>query len=345
MGKDCSSWLCWHHLPWQSPNLNGMSIPSDPGQQSSVHPTLFSSHKNPFIFLAPPSRTVPGFAVSEFHERKAAGGNEPQLWYHGYPNHAFSPATTKSILGERFSAHELCELPPNTGEKKKEVFDQSLNRMSFVFSSIGYPLQDAYHADPKLLDANGFHAELPTSREPFIHEFVKMANWCELGENNGTGIPCGDGSGMHEDTEELDALLCSDDDDEEETSTGHSPFEMAGYERKGKTNGNAEVASSVTPTKRRRLDEENDPSLMDTASSGKAWVGKDDAESSCVKGTVPSSANKRLRKMRIHETVAILRSIIPGGKGKDAATILDEAIQYLKSLGLKAKAIGVATVK
>ncbi|KAG1334621.1 putative Transcription factor bHLH143 [Cocos nucifera] len=165
------------------------------------------------------------------------------------------------------------------------------------------------------------------------------------------------GEEMHEDTEEIDALLYSDSDEEEEEakSTGHSPVKMAAESAE-------EVASSTVPAKRRRVDLELDASLVDTASSAVAdryqdlcsecrnKDASDDAESSCVRGggkrrlveeeaETRSNSNhgsKRLKRARIQETVGVLRRIIPGGKGKDAATILDEAIRYLRTLKLKA---------
>ncbi|RZR85951.1 hypothetical protein BHM03_00013030 [Ensete ventricosum] len=155
---------------------------------------------------------------------------------------------------------------------------------------------------------------------------------------------------MHEDSEEIDALLYSDSDDddsreEEDASTGHSPI--------GPTTGSSsEVASSIFPVKRKRLDEdEPDDLLMDTATSGghhgdncgldfKNKHRIEGGNLSCVR---EDQDRKRLKRERILETVSALRRIIPGGEGKDAATIIDEAICYVKSLKLKAKDLGAAT--
>ncbi|CAL9208996.1 transcription factor bHLH143-like isoform X1 [Musa acuminata AAA Group] len=153
-----------------------------------------------------------------------------------------------------------------------------------------------------------------------------------------------EGVEMHEDTEEINALLYSDSDDEE-ASTGHSPvgaLEM----------GSSEVASSMLPVKRRRVDVEFDASLVDTASSQvfhcpnepMRYRNKDeddDTESSFVKGGDhdQNADDRQLKRARIQETVGILRTIIPGGRGKDAASVLDEAIHYLKSLKLKTRSL------
>ncbi|THU53115.1 hypothetical protein C4D60_Mb10t11020 [Musa balbisiana] len=156
------------------------------------------------------------------------------------------------------------------------------------------------------------------------------------------------GEEMHEDTDEINALLYSDSDDEyygeEEASTGHSPIEPT-------AGSSSEVASSVLPVKRKRIDvDEPDALLADTASSRHHDLGLEfrnrntntDGESSCVRGEDQDQDQdrKRIKREKILETVRVLRRIIPGGKGKDAATVLDEAICYLKSLKLKAKALG-----
>ncbi|KAL5982358.1 hypothetical protein ACLOJK_016429 [Asimina triloba] len=291
----------------------------------------FSAYTEPHSFSDPPHGTVPGFAVDEFPELKLAG----ESLYYGYCQLAITPMMIESsVPGERFSGHpsELC------GADRKPR-DKKMKHASSIFSSLGLPVQDPCYADLNLS-----RAEPLPCREPCIPNSIDIANWLELDENHAIGIPRGDRSDMHEDTEELDALLCSDDEDDEEMSTGHSPSEVAGCSSEGEYDSKAQAASSTPPTKRKRIDDEIDPLLMDTATSGKTRGRGDGAEFSNVKGSIPSSISKRLRAKKIRETVSLLRSIIPGGKGKDAATVLDEAIQYLKSLGLKAKAVGVATV-
>ena len=155
---------------------------------------------------------------------------------------------------------------------------------------------------------------------------------------------------MHEDTEELNALLYSDDDsyytDDEVTSAVHSPSRMTACPEQFEGGGTEKVASSIGPTKKRKLlDDGNDylPLLTDAASSvnpSRCSEYVDDADSSCA-NMESSSSNKRLRIEKIHETVSVLRSLIPSGEGKDAIMVLDEAIDYLKSLKLKAKTLGL----
>ncbi|KAJ1687227.1 hypothetical protein LUZ63_018617 [Rhynchospora breviuscula] len=180
-------------------------------------------------------------------------------------------------------------------------------------------------------------------------------------QTNVNGVVDGTESEMHEDSEEIDALLYSDSDEyiiEEEASTGQSPVNYITGE---------EVASTTMHPKKRRLGMDLDVSLIDTATSAKYCdysnnnrLECSDAESSCVGGgeereTLEGEGDgieneemsersdcidMNLKRKRIQETVGLLRRIIPGGKGKDAAAILDEAISYLKSLKLKAKSLG-----
>ncbi|WOL03801.1 transcription factor bHLH143 [Canna indica] len=226
------------------------------------------------------------------------------------PNKPFQQ--TPASIPTLFPSHNPQEF--DQFEKRFVVFDQSRDGKNFIFSlsSSHFPCLNSTHSGFGLQGCTGANA----SDRQGVEE-------------------------MHEDTEEINALLYSDSDDEE-TSTGHSPNEMM-----EKTS--SEVASSMHPVKRRRLDvDELDTSILDTASSAvidNSFIptdcgnkeDDDSAESSCVKGAYfnVNTGDKQLKRARIQETVHVLRSIIPGGKGNDTATILDEAICYLKSLKLK----------
>ncbi|URE34958.1 CPuORF35 - conserved peptide uORF-containing transcript [Musa troglodytarum] len=210
-------------------------------------------------------------------------------------------------------------------EKRYLAFDQLRDGRSYIYSSSSIPY-------------------------PF---FNSVDLGFGLQGSTDTNVSNGHGAGeMHEDTEEINALLYSDSDedhDDEEASTGHSPVGATGRSL-------SEVASSMLPAKRRRVDvDEFDASLVDTASSqvlhcpdvptdhGNKGDGKP-SESSCVKGgDHPQNVDDvHIKRARIQETVSILRRIIPGGNGKDAATVLDVAITYLKSLKLKAKSLNAS---
>ncbi|XP_020578859.1 transcription factor SAC51-like [Phalaenopsis equestris] len=184
-----------------------------------------------------------------------------------------------------------------TQTKKFLIFDHSGDQTSLVFSSVANPFE-------------GLNPPLPLN---YAHE----SKYHEIEEEE-----------MHENTEEIDALLYSDSEyiDDEETSTGHSPFDMA----------EEDITSSHIPCKRRRVSSTDfDSSLVDTASSVFAprsgYVREED------------DLAERNKKERIKQTVRVLRKIIPGGDGKDTVSVLDEAIQYLKLLKLRAKSSLSAT--
>ncbi|CAL9066303.1 transcription factor SAC51 [Musa acuminata AAA Group] len=226
-----------------------------------------------------------------------------------------------ALISPPFPSHKPSDV--DGSEKRLLVFDRSRDGTIFMFSFSGIPF-------PCFNSMNaGFGLQGST-------ETVSDGHGGEV---------------MHEDPEEIDALLYSDSDDDhddEEANTCHSP--VGAMEK-----SSSEVTSSMHLAKRRRVDvDEFDSSLMDTASSAAFHhpdipidhSNKEEdgvAESSSVKGGDhdKNAGDKQHKKARIRETVGILRRIIPGGKGKDAATILDEAILYLKSLELKAKSLDV----
>jgi hypothetical protein len=178
-------------------------------------------------------------------------------------------------------------------------------------------------------------------------------------------------SEMHEDTEEINALLYSDSDadgysteDDEVTSTGHSPSTMTTHDnqepfRIGRIS--EEVASSSPgKTKKRKLFDvaydHDDVQFTDTANSLKqkrrfdhTGYNDDDAESRCSgsnygRGSFEMDSlagTKKIRKEKIQDVLSILQCIVPNGKDKEPVQLLDEAIHCLKSLKLKAKALGL----
>ncbi|CAI9266425.1 unnamed protein product [Lactuca saligna] len=213
---------------------------------------------------------------------------------------------------------------PEPVQKKFLVFDQSNDRTTLIYSSIPIP----YH--------------LPEPQ--FTFEMKNEDSVMEKHKDTRSS------DSFHEDTEELKALLYSDDDgiddseDEDEQSTGHSP--VMGF---GSHEWLEEVASSIDCRKRRKLDsgEYDAVSLEDTASSGVNCSGEAELSSCGNNGgngaADAESGGKRLRKEKVRETISVLQNLIPGGgrNGKDAMVILDEAINYLRILKVKAKALGL----
>ncbi|KAI4389813.1 hypothetical protein MLD38_001995 [Melastoma candidum] len=166
------------------------------------------------------------------------------------------------------------------------------------------------------------------------------------------------GSEMHEDTEELNALLYSEDvseysgdgdDDDEVTSTGHSPSTMTNHMDPSNTlseKDSEEVASSQWPlSKKRKLaNEQDDPLPLIKAAGAENQVRNFDSDDAIYSSgnSRSNSQNNAIKRTRIRETVSVLQSLVPGVKGKEPVLILDEAIGYLKLLKRKAAALGLS---
>ncbi|KAK4392232.1 Transcription factor [Sesamum angolense] len=265
----------------------------------------FGIHQHSMPPLSPNMNSL----VSGLQQLKASQRNDSENWLYGMPHFhpAFAPALN-SAFQEKFPAGRF-----EFGQEKSPTI--------------------------------GIAPELRNSIYP-LRSSVKDENI----EDNSRDVTEDE---MHEDTEELDALLCSDNDsdfseNDEETSTGHSPSTMTdnGIQDLVEETGE-EVDSFLGPTKRQKLLDGgyNAPSKRKTSA---CYAFEDDAESSCRNGNKQlkeelgsSSGCKRSRKEKIRETISILQSIIPSGNGKDAIVVIDEAIHYLRSLKVKAKALGL----
>uniref|UniRef100_A0A1D1ZAV5 Transcription factor SAC51 n=1 Tax=Anthurium amnicola TaxID=1678845 RepID=A0A1D1ZAV5_9ARAE len=318
MGTDPRPWMCWQNLPWQSVNLNH---DGNANMQNLVPPIagpdVLPSYANRFGF--------------------GAGGDAP-------------PAVAASSSLQRSSAFTPPLDPVNAptevpAERRFLIFDHSSDGTSLLFSSIAPLIWNPDYGSPKPKPFNEFGMRVEDIPE----------NYAPVNISDGTDVSNGGGfDETHEDTEEIDALLYSD-----------SEFESANAEEneaEGMPASAEEVASNSIPTKRRKLNEEEaiDLSLMDTASSvmvqklpvqyEENMDGSKGDESSCVGAPVGGvteeqevardRVSKSLKRVRIEETLCMLRKIIPGGKGKDDTAVLDEAIRYLRSLKVKAKGLG-----
>ncbi|KDP41456.1 hypothetical protein JCGZ_15863 [Jatropha curcas] len=360
MGEDWVSWFPQQQFDWQMLNLNHLGAPFNLGQQYSI-PSLVNSGTD----MVSINGTLPVYPYPEQPHSHVGQANESHGWFYRVPRfqQAFAP-TLHSGLKEKLSTapcdnHTEAIMPKvesGCAQKRFLVFDQSGDQTTLVFSSgIGSPVQCFSSWGPNPTGLYNLKREDPGTKENLNIHLGSIAD-DHFDENNDTDLH----SEMHEDTEELNALLYSDDDsdstkDDEVTSTGHSPSTMTTHCRQDWFEGSTEeVASSDGSTKKRKLFIEgysDAPALMDTATSKKSITSfehEDDAESRCdgdmnwASGEMGyESSNKRIRKERIRETISILQSLIPGGKGKDTTVVLDEAINYLKSLKLKAKALGL----
>ncbi|KAF0921471.1 hypothetical protein E2562_007011, partial [Oryza meyeriana var. granulata] len=188
-------------------------------------------------------------------------------------------------------------------------------------------------------------------------------------ETNVTDVGAQNTECMHENTEEINALLCSDSDE-----GCLKVQELNNRVRKCPMQNDTMSVESVAsagasqPAKKRRLSSGTDRSVVDTASSARPdhsidqkHLSHDDDAHSCCIGEVQSDHqfalregeaaegddgpdDRKRRRERIQETVAALRKIVPGGIAKDATAVLDEAICYLKYLKLKVKTLGAVSL-
>ncbi|XP_049349701.1 transcription factor bHLH143-like [Solanum verrucosum] len=358
MEKDLVSSFHHQHSDLQLAHLNFSYPRFDIGQQNSF-PTYMTPQSNE----VPMNGNSPFFTFPGLPESNASWPTETCNWLYYSPqfHQGFNPVST-TLPKEKFAPGALENLEgnkhPNGGttsaQKRFLVFDQSGDQTTLIYNS-----------------ANGTHVQCPPSLNPKAPDLykedpdnIKRNETSPFGhffsdeyyeENNRDDVE----NEMHEDTEELNALLYSDDDndyseDDEETSTGHSPSTMTTHDLREWFDGRGEeVASSAGPIKRHKLLDGsfNAPELRDTATSAKAYTCsdlEDDAQSSCGNGLEQDSGapdspsgKKRQRQDKIRKTISILQEIIPGGKGKDSMVVIDEAIHYLRSLKMKAKSLGL----
>ncbi|MFQ6642251.1 hypothetical protein Gotur_017579 [Gossypium turneri] len=340
MREGCGFSFPQQRFDWRSHHLSCLAAPH-PLVQQNTNPQLVNSG----IDMVSVPRTLPDYANPGTVPQLQVGQvNEPCGRFYCSPHYwqGLVPASTNPY--EYYNEKIVSKAGSGCAQKRFLVFDQSGDQTTMIFSSsFGTPIKCATWG-PKSPAACNFNGEDPITKvNPDLHFGPISSN---VFDENGTNTQ----SEMHEDTEELNALLYSDDDsyytDDEVTSAVHSPSRMTACPEQFEGGGTEKVASSIGPTKKRKLlNDGNDylPLLTDAAISvnPSRWSEYvDDADSSCA-NMESSSSNKRLRIEKIQETVSFLRSLIPNGEGKDAIMVLDEAIDYLKSLKLKAKTLGL----
>lgn len=302
---------------WKFSNSNSSCAiwPPDAPPQHKSTPFFHPSHANNYGCLSVSgSDAFPGFGAPHVRILHLNSAFTQQL-----NPRALNPANG-SALGIRGAApaNGCLGLGCTTQSKRFLIFDHSGGRTNLVFRSVVNPQRVVSPTPP------------PTN------ETGTGASDCHE--------PSEGREEMHEDTEEIDALLYSDSEnsfDSEEASTGHSPL---GIEE------DAEECTSPVPPKRRKLEHsEIDASLTDTASSTvvpcrRFHIKDDGAGLSCADSwsKPEESPNYKIacgKRERIQATVNLLRRIVPGGKGKGAAAVLDDAIRYLKSLKIQAEVL------
>ncbi|XP_060167912.1 transcription factor bHLH143-like [Lycium barbarum] len=333
---------------WTSPNLNYATTLLQPGLHLGV-PSLYA----PVICAANAVSPRHSCFVPCLPNSKAAHQSGFNWLPSLAPTKSEYPSDTEPFLPHLVGLKSPSTDPSINSQKRFLICDQSGNQTRFFFSQ-GHPPENEIITQKELFGAYGLYqnenlnavVEQRSHVMPVIEE--KLDESYVNGEESNT---------YEEDTDEINALLYSSDDidgdegeddyvygeDDEVTSTDRSPCEVEQHSAEL----TEEVASSDGPCKRQRL---LDGSYKKSSYTESRWPNddNDDVEERCVSGSLPPSAkdkdsdlSTRERKVKIRETLRILESLIPGIKSKDPLLVIDEAIDYLKSLRGKAKAVGV----
>ncbi|KAJ7968286.1 Transcription factor [Quillaja saponaria] len=219
-------------------------------------------------------------------------------------------------------------------QKKLLIFDHSGSKTRLIYSPV-YPLVKNPLTAAKIF-AQGYNeneAGLATKMDqsdPLKYCFEEECNKNHITKEE---------SEMHEDTDEINALLYSDDEvddysgDDEVTSTGHSPLAIeVSYVKQEKLDCMTEaVACSDGKSKRQKLldggyKRESPLYTTNSVQLDETHECVSDAESRysdlliCAAGQTQevdsTLGNVQLRKDKIRRTLRVLESIIPGAKGK-----------------------------
>ncbi|WOH02701.1 hypothetical protein DCAR_0522090 [Daucus carota subsp. sativus] len=351
MEEGIGSWYVHQQNNGQSSNFNILNAPYCLGQQSTS-PSHMNSCYNLVYNLVSTNGSMPIHGSFGLPQAEISQQFEPRNWSYCLPRfrQAFTPVLNTA------SPYKNCGDPvasnAQSTPKRFLVFDQSGDQTTLMFSSgISSPVNNMPSWRPKASNTFTLYEELKSK-----HKAGNPSRTFSYNANDEQDYEIDGQSEMHENTEELDALLYSDDEgeyseDEEEASTGHSPS-TPDNKRVWFDESAEQVSSSSRPAKKQRVSggDHDVPSLIDTASSLKSHrciEHEDTAESSCgnvnnVIGELnPASADQRYKMENIRNTISILESIIPDGKGKNSIAVLDDAIQYLRSLKDNAKALGL----
>lgn len=244
-----------------------------------------------------------------------------------------------------------CELP-YAQQKKFLIFDQSNNETRLIFSSLSprmenlaTPLATSCPAWSLRDDSFGAYHHYHAEKQEKVMEqaWTKTPALCE---ESGENEIIDEFSEMREDTEEINALLYSEDDDDDglddedddEVSSGHSPLpkEIRYCEKHvDEKENDDEVASLERSSKRQKAVHSVHDKLWQSPTDEE--INDGDYIEALEEGVCPAIGSKRPRKDKIHDTLRVLESIIPGLKSKDPLVVLDEAISYLKCLRCNAK--------
>ncbi|KAJ8768853.1 hypothetical protein K2173_023848 [Erythroxylum novogranatense] len=348
--KASNIWLCPPDYTWQSINFNRMSSSLEP-QQKGYLPT----YTKPGTCMPSEDVAMFGFPVPSFPSLFPQQNNQVHAMHGHLPPHFQNLAPAKNFsVKEKLSYCPGVEALPSSIPacyRGYVIFDQSGNGTRVMYSPFCSIIHKPTIAGAKL--ESGYDQEAEECAAKMDQMNPEKLKDKESNENHSKD----EESEMHEDTEEINALLYSSsdgcdsysDDDDEVTSTGHSPVVIGpchGMQQQ-EEEMKEEVASSAVPNKRQKLlDGGYKKSSLGDTSSLKSKVPRTFSDLSYIisrieeEEVVSNMGNKESRRDKNRATLKILKTIVPGAEHKDPLLVLDEAIAYLKSLKLKVKNLG-----
>ncbi|XP_022858454.1 transcription factor bHLH143-like [Olea europaea var. sylvestris] len=337
---------CQQLSAWNLPNLDTLlqlrhnnSLSCFPNSSSYAANVGFPGHS---------ICNLPGLKTGQLNRSDGFFQNLPPCW------ESSSPIINPYLKDSQFGLSHGIGMSMNpagsssTSQKKFLIFDQSGNNTRLFFSPSFFPSQNQIIASTAAAGDHGtFEVAVQTEQEQ--QSLVKPVVQEKWDENHLTV-----GSEVREDTEEINALLCSNSTDEydEVTSMGHTPFTIEERYDKDIQIGELveEVASSNGSTKRQKLldggyKKSSLVDMGDPLEMASPQNYEDGEESSCAGENNfydDIDSIKKVKKVKIRESLKILESIIPGLKNKDPLLIIDRAIIYLNSLKLEAETLGIS---
>ncbi|KAK4803946.1 hypothetical protein SAY86_003763 [Trapa natans] len=342
MVKGGDSWVFHYHPAWKPPDLNGTGSKFKPIKQESVSPD------SPFYpsFARRPGCTVTGIPNPSFHHVQA-----------------FPSCLNLFQKNAPLPSHESCQENPTLGSLGQRffVFDQSEKGTRLIYGSSSHLFQESEILRMKTCD------DFPVFKGKYPSNSVQFGLYNSIfREESGENDIDGEENDIHENSEEINALLYSEDDvddheegeyeEDEVTSTGHSSSVLVQCcGRHNKVENTLEVISNFSHlNKRQKLITSryncSNSLHMDmplTKLDGSCRPGSD-ADLSFMKSQAreedkfPLFDGDLCRKDMIRDKMKILEGIVPGAEGMDPVVILEKAIEYLKTLKLKAEVLGMS---
>ncbi|XP_015956122.1 transcription factor bHLH143 [Arachis duranensis] len=324
------------HVAWRYPYLNCFGMLEDPSILGI--PACLNSTTRIFpavnAFQGPAAPAIPGPKTEPTDELK----------------HFLRHPIAKTGFKEVHTGGSLQNANPESLQRKFLIFDRSGNKTR-MFYGPGLP-----HVQGPIISAREFPLACDINEKGWTSSMRQngLAD-CSLPKKSDNDHVGHEESEMHEDTEEINALLYSDDDDsdyndcddDEVTSTDHSPLvTKRTYGMQEQFQHTTEgVASYDWPNKRPKLVDggcNRSPQPVDSSSSLRPNENHEcisDAESQNSFGAEKvgksMAGDFQLKKDQIRELLRVLENLIPGAKGKQPLFVIDQTIEYLKSLASK----------